>query len=153
MTVYYLKDGEVDEEISRTNHLKLIHILYKLVKEVDGLLNFDMIRAKMLAENIRGFMEYVNKSYQENNTHLSHPEKLYRLKHLTDEFKLYIIADELIRINRFVYDKKYTAELVDDFKKALTIIGEYIDNNENDLFIFTPRLHTLRSLCSSFTNI
>jgi len=107
-------------------------------------LNFDMIKAKMLAEHIRGFMDYVNKSYQENNTHLSHPEKLYRLKHVTDEFKINIIADELIRINRFVYDKKYTAELVNDFRKA---------TNEDDLFIFTPRLYTLRSLCDSFTNI
>lgn len=116
-------------------------------------MNFDMIKAKMLAENIRGFIEYVNKSYQENNTYLSHPEKLYRLKHLTDEFKLNIIADELIRINRFVFDKKYTLELVNNFRKAITIIGEYIDNNEDDLFIFTLRLHTLRSLCDSFTNL
>ena len=116
-------------------------------------MNFDMIKAKMLAEHIRGFMDYVNKSYQENNTHLSHPEKLYRLKHVTDEFKINIIADELIRINRFVYDKKYTAELVNDFRKAITIIGDYIDTNEDDLFIFTPRLYTLRSLCDSFTNI
>lgn len=118
-----------------------------------GRLNFDRMKANLLAENIRGFWEYVHKSYRENNTNLSHPEKLYRLKNLVEEFKLNIIADELIRINRFLYEEKYTAELVNDFRSAIDIIGEYVDLNVDDLFIFTPRLYTLRSMCHSFTNI
>lgn len=116
-------------------------------------MNFDREKAKMLAENIKGFIEYVHKSYQKNNIHLSNPDKLYRLKLLIEEFEFRIIADELVRINKFEYDKKYTTYLVNRFRKAITIIGEYIDNNENDLFIFTPRLHTLRSISSSFTEI
>ena len=105
----------------------------------------------MLAENINGFIEYVYKSYQTNNTYLSHPDKLYRLKLLIEEFEFRIIASELLRINRFEFDEKYTSILVNRFRKAIGIIGEYIDHNENDLFIFTPRLHTLRSISSSFS--
>ncbi|MBB6444311.1 hypothetical protein [Bacillus benzoevorans] len=116
-------------------------------------LDFDQMKANLLAENIRGFFEYVQKSYRENNTNLSHPDQLYRLKNLVEEFKLNIIADELLRINRFLFDEKYTTELVNDFRRAIAIIGEYIDINKDELFIFTPRLHTLRSMCDSFTNI
>nr|WP_295971678.1 hypothetical protein [uncultured Bacillus sp.] len=116
-------------------------------------MNFDVLKANMLAENIRGFIEYVDKSNRERNAYLSDPEKLYRLKSLVDEFKLYIIADELIRINRFIYDEKYSAELVNDFRRAIDIIGNYIDQNQDDLFIFTARLQTLRSICCCFTNI
>lgn len=113
-------------------------------------MNFDMVKANMLAENMNGFIEYVNKSYKENNTNLSHPEKLYRLKLLIDEFEFQIIASELLRINRFEYDEKYTSILVNRFRKAIMIIGEYVDQNRSDLFIFTPRLHILRSLSSLF---
>lgn len=116
-------------------------------------LNFDRVKADMLADNIHGYIKYVNKSYQEKNSYLSHPEKLYRLKHLTDEFNLPLLASELTRINRFVYDEKYTRELVHEIRKAISIIGDYIEQNEEDLFIFVPRIHILRSLCRSFTSI
>jgi hypothetical protein len=114
-------------------------------------LNFEMIKANMLAENIKGFIEYVHKHYQENNIYLSHPDKLYRLKLLIEEFQFRMIADELLRINKFIYDEKYTAILVNSFRKGITIIGEYIDNNYSDLFIFTARLYTLRALSLSET--
>lgn len=116
-------------------------------------MNFDRVKANFLAENIKGFIDYVNKQYQQNNSYVSHPDKLYRLKLIVEEYKLPIIADELIRINRFIYDEKYTAILVNDFRKAIQIIGEYIDNNKDDLFIFTAKLYTLRSICNSFTLI
>lgn len=112
-----------------------------------------MAKANMLAENIKGFMEYVHKSYQENNIHLSNPDKLYRLKLLIEEFQFRMISDELLRINRFVYDEKYTSILVNSFRKGIQIIGEFIDNNYDDLFIFTPRLHTLRAISLSFSTI
>jgi len=114
-------------------------------------MTIEMDKANLLAEAIKGFELFVQKSYRENNTNLSNSEKLYRLKHLVDEFKLNIIAAELSRINRFVYDEKYTMILVNDFKKAITIIGEFIDNNYDDLFIFSARLYTLRSLGSSYS--
>lgn len=114
-------------------------------------MNFEMIKANMLAENIKGFIEYVYKHYQENNIYLSHPDKLYRLKLLIEEFQFRMIADELLRINKFIYDEQYTAILVNRFRKGITIIGEYIDNNYNDLFVFTARLYTLRALSLSET--
>lgn len=116
-------------------------------------MDFDREKANLLAENIRGFIQFVRKSYQQNNSYLSDPDKLYRLKLLVDEFHFNIIADELTRINKFMYDQKYTALLVNRFRKALQIIGDYIDQNSNELFIFTARLHTLRSISNSFTNI
>lgn len=106
----------------------------------------------MLAESIKGFMEYVYRNEKEN-LYQANPDKLYRVKLLVEEYRLRIISDELIRINKYVYDKKYTSILVNDFRKALQNIGEYIENNEEDLFFFTARLYTLRSIASSFTNI
>ncbi|MBP2239855.1 hypothetical protein J2Z40_000408 [Cytobacillus eiseniae] len=116
-------------------------------------MNYEREKANMLAENLKSFTDYVLKSHKAYNIYLSNQEKLYRLSLLTDEFEIQILADELLRINRFIYDEKTTAILVERIRKALTIIGDYIDNNFNDLFIFTPRLHILRMLSSSFTYI
>lgn len=116
-------------------------------------MDFDREKANLLAENIRGFIQFVSRSYQQKNNYLSDPDKLYRLKLLVEEFHLQIIADELTRINKFIYDEKYTALLVNRFRKSIHIIGDYIEQNSDDLFIFTARLHTLRSINRSFTNI
>lgn len=113
----------------------------------------EMEKAKLLAENIKGFKDYVLRSYQDKNVYLSDPEKLFRLKLLVEEYKLHIIADELFRINRFTWDEKVTYLLVNRFKKAITIIGEYIENNYEDLFIFTPRLSILVTSVNSFRKI
>ena len=112
-----------------------------------------MLKANMLAQNIKDFIKYVHRHYQENKIYISDPNKLYRLKLLIEEFQFRIIADELLRINKFIYDEKYTAILVNSFRKGINIIGEFIENNYNDLFIFTGRLHILRSISSSFTKI
>jgi hypothetical protein len=111
---------------------------------------FEREKANLLAVNLRGFIQYVHNSFQENNKNLSNPDQLYRLKHLVDEFKFHIIADELIRINAFEYDEKYTMYLINEFNKGITIIGEYIDHNHDDLFIFSARLFTLKGLGSLF---
>jgi hypothetical protein len=116
-------------------------------------LNFEKEKADMLAENIKGFIHYVQLSDQKNNIHLSNSDKLYRLKLLLHEFQFRIIADELLRINRFIFDEKYTSILVNRFRKGIQVIGEYIENNYRDLYIFTPRLYTLRSIGSSFSQI
>ena len=116
-------------------------------------MNFEREKAVMLAENIKGFIQYVQIQYQLNNSHLSKPDKLYRLKLLLQEFQFRIIADELLRINRFIFDEKYTSILVNRFRQGIQIIGEFIENNYNDLYIFTPRLYTLRSIDRSFSQI
>lgn len=116
-------------------------------------MNFEMVKANMLAENMKDFIKYVYKSYEENNIYHSNPDKLYRLKLLIEEFKFHMIADELLRINKFEYDEKYTAILVQSFRKGIQVIGEFIENNYDDLFFFTAKLHILRSISSSFSKI
>ncbi|WP_428908170.1 hypothetical protein [Niallia sp. Krafla_26] len=111
---------------------------------------YQMDKANLLAQSIKGFVQYVQKSYLENNRNLSHPDKLYRLKLLVEEYKLLILSDELMRINRFVYEKDYTKILVDRIRKAIKEVGEYIDQNDNDLFIFTARLKALRMMVDSY---
>ena len=112
---------------------------------------FEKEKANLLAVNLRDFIQYVQNSFQENNKNLSNPNHLYRLKHLVDEFKFHIIADELIRINAIEYDEKYTMYLINECNKGITIIGEYIDHNHDDLFIFSARLFTLRGFVRFFS--
>lgn len=115
-------------------------------------MNFEMEIAKMLAENIDGFVKFVHKHYQnKKNSLILNRDKLYQVKLLVEEFKFQILADELLRINRFIWNEEYTYLLVNRFKKGLSIIDEYIENNYDDLFIFTARLHTLKSLSLSFS--
>lgn len=115
-------------------------------------MNFEMEIAKMLAENIDGFVKFVHKHYQnKKNSLILNRDKLYQVKLLVEEFKFQILADELLRINRFIWNEEYTYLLVNRFKKGLSIIDEYIENNYDDLFIFTARLHTLKSLSLSLS--
>ncbi|MFJ8244875.1 hypothetical protein [Peribacillus asahii] len=115
-------------------------------------MNFEMEIAKMLAENIDGFVKFVHKHYQnKKNSLILNRDKLYQVKLLVEEFKFQILADELLRINRFIWNEEYTYLLVNRFKKGLSIIDEYIENNYDDLFILTARLHTLKSLSLSLS--
>lgn len=111
---------------------------------------YQMDKANLMAQSIKGFTEYVQKNYLENNRNLSHPDKLYRLKLLVEEYKLHILCNELMRINRVVYEDHYTKILIDRLSKAVEVIGEYIDQNYNDLFIFTARLHAVRMMIDSY---
>lgn len=77
--------------------------------------------------------------------------KLRQIKLIAEDFKFHILADELIRINRFVWDPKYTNYLVNQFLKGLIIINEYVQRNYNSLFMVTGRLYTLKNLSSLFS--
>ncbi|MDQ0199808.1 hypothetical protein [Neobacillus ginsengisoli] len=115
-------------------------------------MNFEMQKANMLVENINGFIKFVHKSHENSkNSFILNTDKVYQIKLLIEEFKFQIIADELMRINKFTWDEKYTYLLVDRFKKGLNIIDEYVENNYNDLFIFSARLYTLKNLSLSFS--
>ncbi|MCO0597789.1 hypothetical protein NGI46_09945 [Peribacillus butanolivorans] len=115
-------------------------------------MNFEMQIANMLAKNINGFIKFVNKHYEnKNNIFCLHTDKVYQLKLLVEEYKFQVLADELLRINRFTWDENYTYLLVDRFRKGMSIIEEYVENNYNDLFIFTARLYTLNSLSLTFS--
>ncbi|RRN73928.1 hypothetical protein EI200_04410 [Peribacillus simplex] len=114
-------------------------------------MNFEMQIANMLAKNIMGFIEFVRENHENKNNCLClNRDKLYQLKLLVEEFKFQVLADELKRINRFTWDERYTTLLVDRFRKGMSIIEEYVENNYDDLFIFTARLYTLNSLSLTF---
>jgi hypothetical protein len=105
--------------------------------------------ARMLAENINGFVIFVHTNYENRHkSYVENPDKLYQLKLLIEEYKFQLIAEELTRINQFVWNEKYTNLLVGRFKKGMLVIEEYIDNNYNDLFLFTGRIYTLKNLYS-----
>ncbi|WP_066298703.1 hypothetical protein [Bacillus sp. FJAT-29937] len=109
-------------------------------------LNVEMQKANMLAKQIVAFITYVRKNYDSKNYIYPNPDKLYQIKLLIDEFRFQIIAEELLRINRFSWDEKYTCYLVDEFKKGLNIMEEYVRKNYDDLFILSARLYTLNNL-------
>ncbi|MCL6572211.1 MAG: hypothetical protein K6T88_11090 [Bacillus sp. (in: Bacteria)] len=109
-------------------------------------MNFEMQKAIMLAEQINGFIQYVQRNYKTNTSLYSNKNKIYQIKLWMEDFQFQILADELIRINQFSWDEKYTYYLVDQFRKGITIIDEYVSNNYNDLFLFTARLYTLKNL-------
>ncbi|PAE26683.1 MULTISPECIES: hypothetical protein [Bacillaceae] len=109
----------------------------------------EMEKAILLAENIRGFLTFLNKNL-ENNIFYLDSDKLQQIKLIAEDFKFHILADELFRINRFVCDPKYTNYLVNRFVKGLTIIDEYVQRNYNSLFMVTGRLYTLKNLSALF---
>jgi hypothetical protein len=127
---------------------------YNLLKECrypkgDGIMNLEMQKAIMLSENIHGFIKFVQKQYDERNSHRFHPDKLLQIKFFVEEYRFKILADELWRINQYEWDKKYTHYLVDEFIKGIRVIDEYIKRNPGDLFLLEARLYTLKSLSHS----
>jgi hypothetical protein len=113
-------------------------------------MNFEMQKANMLAENINDFIKYVQRSHENKNLLRFNSDKVFQIKLFTEEFKFQILADELLRINKYDWDGKYTHYLVDQFKEGIAIIDEYVQNNYSDLFLFTARLYTLKNLSQSF---
>ncbi|MDR6997708.1 hypothetical protein [Neobacillus niacini] len=114
-------------------------------------MNFEMQKAMMLAENIEGFIKFVQKNYENKYKNRLEKDKIYQIKLLMEDFKFQILADELMRINQFSWDEKYTLYLVEEFIKGISIIEEYVKNNYNDLYIFTARLFTLKNLSQPFS--
>lgn len=115
-----------------------------------GDMNFEMQMARLLAENIDDFIKFVHRQYEnKNNCFTVNHDKLFQLKLLVEEYKFQILADELHRINRFTWDGKYTYLLVDRFREGMAIIDEYVENNYQDLFIFTARIYTLKNFSLS----
>lgn len=115
-------------------------------------MDFERERAKLLAENLKGFVLFVEKSYQQN-TYMSDQDKLFRLRNLVEEYKFQLLADEILRVNQFEWDAKVTTILVERVRNGINSIDEYVENNMNGLFIFSARIHTLQSICHSFTTI
>jgi hypothetical protein len=115
-------------------------------------MQYEMEKANLLAGNIKNFIAFINKNLEKNIFYMD-TGKLRQIQLIAEDFKFHILADELIRINRFVWDPKYTKYLVDRFVKGLTIIDEYVQRNYNSLFMVTGRLYTLKNLCSLFSKV
>lgn len=115
-------------------------------------MEFDREKAKLLAENLIGFIEFVEKSNQ-HKRYMSNSDMLFRLWSLVDEYKFQLHAEEILRVNRFNWDEKATTILLERVRKGLNSIDEYIVNNLEELFIFSARVYTLQSICRSFTTI
>ncbi|WP_160719231.1 hypothetical protein [Bacillus sp. USDA818B3_A] len=114
-------------------------------------MKLEMQKATMLAENINDFIKYVQKNHKYKNSLRFNPDKLYQVNLFVEEFRFQIIADELLRINKYSWDAKYTFYLVDSFIKGLDTIEEYVRNNYEDLYLLTARLYILSDLSRLFT--
>lgn len=113
-------------------------------------MNFEMQKANLLAENMKGFAEFVQKCYDTKSGLILNHDKLYQVKLWVEEYKFIQIAQELARINQFDWDEKYTLLLVARFLKGLVIIDDHVEHNQADLFILTARIHILKNLSALF---
>ena len=116
-------------------------------------MNFEMQKANLLAENIKEFIKFVYKNYENKAHTIVNMDKLYHVKLLVEEHRFQLLADELTRINKFSWDEKYTYYLVDRFETGLSIIDDYVHYYENDLFMISARVYTLKNLCGAFNNL
>ncbi|MBS8263722.1 hypothetical protein DYI25_04600 [Mesobacillus boroniphilus] len=114
-------------------------------------MNFEMQKANLLAENIKGFAEFVQKCYDNKSSLILDHDKLYQVKLWVEEYKFHSLAEEISRINMFEWDEKYTFLLVERFWKGLRIIDDYVEYYHSDLFILTARIHTLKNLSALFS--
>ncbi|RSD28760.1 hypothetical protein [Mesobacillus subterraneus] len=114
-------------------------------------MNFEMQKANLLAENIKGFVDFI-KNNEKTGLFLNH-DKLYQVKLWVEEYKFRSLADELLRINMYEWDGKYTLLLVERFWKGFCIIEDYVETNLDDLFFLSGRTHTLKNLSGFFIKL
>ncbi|WLR57454.1 hypothetical protein LC048_11715 [Mesobacillus subterraneus] len=113
-------------------------------------MKFEMQKANLLAENIKGFAEFVQKCSKSKSGLIINHDKLYQVKLWVEEYKFHQLAEEIARINTFDWDEKYTILLVERFLKGMQIIEVYVEHNQSDLFILTGRIHILKNLTALF---
>lgn len=114
-------------------------------------MDFEMKKANMLANHIHEFIIFVDRLYNTKSSVCSNFDKMYQIKLLIEEYQLRSLADELLRINMYTWDHGYTHLLISRFRKGLSVIDEYVENNSGDLFILSARIHTLKNLSTTFT--
>jgi len=116
-------------------------------------LKFEMQKAIMLAKNINEFIIYVEKNHENKNSFRFNIDKLYQVKLLVEEYKFRMIAEELLRINQYSWDGKYTYYLVDGFQKGIDVIDDYVKNNYDELYLLTAKLYPIKDLIQLFNKI
>jgi len=112
-----------------------------------------MQKAIMLAKNINEFIIYVEKNHENKNSFRFNIDKLYQVKLLVEEYKFRMIAEELLRINQYSWDGKYTYYLVDGFQKGIDVIDDYVKNNYDELYLLTAKLYPIKDLIQLFNKI
>ncbi|WP_050614358.1 hypothetical protein [Bacillus testis] len=114
-------------------------------------MEFKMEMANLLAKNIKEFIDLVDKHQKDDNHLIVNKDKVYQVKLFIEEWKFQVLADELQRINQFCWNEKYTCLLVEDFRKGMVVIDEYVARNYDDLFILAGRLHILGNISRMLT--
>ncbi|MGM0845715.1 MAG: hypothetical protein ACQEUT_12115 [Bacillota bacterium] len=115
-------------------------------------MNFKINYAKMIAENLQGFLDLVNRTYDHHSYYVLHQDTLYRLKLLVEEFRLKTFAEELFRLTKYETEEKQILMNIEKVHEKMIILEEFIENNQNDLFIFTGRVHSILSIIDTLNN-
>ena len=105
----------------------------------------------LLATAIKEFVDLVISKENEPFSKNSNSDKLFRLKLIVEEYRLGTIAGELLRVNTHTWDEQATRILIDRFITAFKHIAEYVENNQNDLFMYSGRIYTLEHYCRLVT--
>jgi hypothetical protein len=109
-------------------------------------MNIMMQKANLLADNILGFVDLVNKTYRLNKK----SNLLYQLTLMVEDYKFQSTAHEIKRVNAVTSEEDYTLLLVERFKKGLPAIEEFIERNYDELYLFTAKIHTLKNITAIF---
>ena len=109
-------------------------------------MNFNMQKAKLLTVNLQGFIDLVSRIHDHHSNTVVNQDILYRLTLLVEEFKLQILADELKRLTKFVGEERQTLLNIEKVNEKIIIIDDFIQQNYDDLFIFSGRVYSIRSI-------
>ncbi|MGN1402044.1 MAG: hypothetical protein ACI4XL_11120 [Bacillus sp. (in: firmicutes)] len=108
-----------------------------------------MAMANLLADNVDGFIQFVSHNLNNESVFVKDTNKIIQLSLLINEYKFQLVSDELHRINQFHWNEKYTHLLAEDLLRGVTVIDEFVERNNQELFIFSARLHTIKNLIAS----
>jgi hypothetical protein len=113
----------------------------------------DRQKVIMVAKHMNEFAQFVYSSYVGNPQLILNRDKHFRLKLLIEEFNFTGIADELLRLNKHTGELRETKMLLERFQSALSHVADYVDQNHNDLFLFSGRTYTLKHDCELLKNL
>ncbi|WP_456274830.1 hypothetical protein [Bacillus sp. AK031] len=113
-------------------------------------MSFNRQMAKLLALNLQGFIDLVDRTYRQPSAIVLNQEILYRLKLLVEEFRFQILTDELLRLSKYEGEDKQTLMNIEKVNEKIAIMEEFVEQNYDDLFLFTGRIHSIRSIINTF---
>lgn len=111
-----------------------------------------MSSAKLLALNLQGLLDLVERTFQKNSFIVLNQDILYRLKMLVEEYRLQALTDELVRLTKYEDEEKQTLVNIDKVHEKMIIIEEFIEHNYDDLFLFSGRVYSILTIINSLDN-